>query len=316
MPDARCGVRRAISCVGFSKIRKTKIMSNNVLKLGIPAGSLQEATIELFGKAGFGILGAERSYLPRIDDEQIEPVCLRAQEMSRYVADGVVDAGITGYDWILENGSDVIDVCELAYSKRTSNPARWVLAVPNESKIQNPKDLEGGIIATELVKVVEKYFAEKKIKVKVEFSWGATEVKARLVDAIVELTETGTSLRANNLRIIDTVATSTTRLIANKDAWENRFKREKTENIAILLNAAIEARTKVGLKLNIKKDSLDSILKILPAEKSPTVSPLADSDYIAIEVIIDKKTERSLVPALKRAGASGIITYPLNKVIH
>jgi ATP phosphoribosyltransferase len=291
-------------------------MSNNVLKLGIPAGSLQEATIELFGKAGFGILGAERSYLPRIDDEQIEPVCLRAQEMSRYVADGVVDAGITGYDWILENGSDVIDVCELAYSKRTSNPARWVLAVPNESKIQNPKDLEGGIVATELVKVVEKYFAEKKIKVKVEFSWGATEVKARLVDAIVELTETGTSLRANNLRIIDTVATSTTRLIANKDAWENRFKREKTENIAILLNAAIEARTKVGLKLNIKKDSLDSILKILPAEKSPTVSPLADSDYIAIEVIIDKKTERSLVPALKRAGASGIITYPLNKVIH
>lgn len=316
MLDARCGVRRAISCVGFSKIRKTKIMSNNVLKLGIPAGSLQEATIELFGKAGFGILGAERSYLPRIDDEQIEPVCLRAQEMSRYVADGVVDAGITGYDWILENGSDVIDVCELAYSKRTSNPARWVLAVPNESKIQTPKDLEGGIIATELVKVVEKYFAEKKIKVKVEFSWGATEVKARLVDAIVELTETGTSLRANNLRIIDTVATSTTRLIANKDAWENRFKREKTENIAILLNAAIEARTKVGLKLNIKKDSLDSILKILPAEKSPTVSPLADSDYIAIEVIIDKKTERSLVPALKRAGASGIITYPLNKVIH
>ncbi len=316
MLDARCGVRRAISCVGFSKIRKTKIMSNNVLKLGIPAGSLQEATIELFGKAGFGILGAERSYLPRIDDDQIEAVCLRAQEMSRYVADGVVDAGITGYDWILENSSDVIDVCELAYSKRTSNPARWVLAVPNESKIQNPKDLEGGIVATELVKVVEKYFAEKKIKVKVEFSWGATEVKARLVDAIVELTETGTSLRANNLRIIDTVATSTTRLIANKDAWENRFKREKTENIAILLNAAIEARTKVGLKLNIKKDSLDSILKILPAEKSPTVSPLADSDYIAIEVIIDKKTERSLVPALKRAGASGIITYPLNKVIH
>ena len=291
-------------------------MSNNVLKLGIPAGSLQKATIELFGKAGFGILGAERSYLPRIDDDQIEPICLRAQEMSRYVADGVLDAGITGYDWILENGSDVIDVCELAYSKRTSNPARWVLAVPNESKIQKPKDLEGGIIATELVKVVEKYFAEKKIKVKVEFSWGATEVKARLVDAIVELTETGTSIRANNLRIIDTVATSTTRLIANKDAWEDRFKREKIENIVILLNAAIEARSKVGLKLNIKKDSLDSILKILPAEKSPTVSPLADSDYIAIEVIIDKKTERSLVPALKRAGASGIITYPLNKVIH
>jgi len=291
-------------------------MSNNVLKLGIPAGSLQKATIELFGKAGFGILGSERSYLPRIDDEQIEPICLRAQEMSRYVADGVLDAGITGYDWIMENGSDVVDVCELAYSKRTSNPARWVLAVPNESKVKSVNDLAGGIIATELVKVVEKYFAEKDISVKVEFSWGATEVKARLIDAIVELTETGTSLRANNLRIIDTVITSTTRLIANKKAWEDKFKREKVENIAILLNAAIEARSKVGLKLNIKKEALDAILKILPAEKSPTVSPLADSDYIAIEVIIDEKTERTLVPALKRAGASGIITYPLNKVIH
>ena len=291
-------------------------MPNNILKLGIPAGSLQEATIELFDKAGFGILAAERSYLPRIDDEQIELICLRAQEMSRYVVDGVLDAGITGYDWIMENGSDVVEVCELAYSKRTSNPARWVLAVPNESKVRNAKDLAGGIIATELVKVVEKYFAEKDVKVKVEFSWGATEVKARLIDAIVELTETGTSLRANNLRIIDTVITSTTRLIANKQAWEDTFKREKIENIAILLNAAIEARSKVGLKLNIKKDALDSILKILPAEKSPTVSPLADANYIAIEVIIDEKTERTLVPALKRAGASGIITYPLNKVIH
>lgn len=277
---------------------------------------MQKATIELFAKAGFGILGSDRSYMPRIDDDQIEPVCLRAQEMSRYVADGVLDAGITGYDWIMENGSDVIDVCELAYSKRTSNPARWVLAVPNESKVATAKDLAGGIIATELVKVVEKYFAEKGVKVKVEFSWGATEVKARLVDAIVELTETGTSLRENNLRIIDTVITSTTRLIANRQAWEDKFKREKIENIAILLNAAIEARNKVGLKLNIKKNALDSILKILPAEKSPTISPLADSGYIAIEVIIDKKTERYLVPALKRAGASGIITYPLNKVIH
>lgn len=291
-------------------------MSNNVLKLGIPAGSLQKATIELFGKAGFGIIGAERSYLPKIDDDQIEPICLRAQEMSRYVADGVLDAGITGYDWIKENDSDVINVCELAYSKRTSNPARWVLAVPNESEIQKAEDLTGGIIATELVKVVERYFTEKNIDVKIEFSWGATEVKARLVDAIVELTETGTSIRANNLRIIDTVITSTTRLIANKQAWEDEFKREKIENIAILLNAAIEARSKVGLKLNIKKDALDMILKILPAEKSPTVSPLADNDFIAIEVIIDEKTERSIVPTLKRAGASGIITYPLNKVIH
>jgi len=291
-------------------------MSKTVLKLGIPAGSLQKATIELFSKAGFGILDSGRSYLPCIDDEEIEAVCLRAQEMSRYVADGVLDAGITGYDWIMENGSDVVDVCELAYSKRTSNPARWVLAVPNESQVSDVKGLAGGIIATELVKVTEKYFAEKNIKVKVEFSWGATEVKARLVDAIVELTETGTSLRANDLRIIDTVITSTTRLIANKKAWKDQFKREKIENISILLNAAIEARSKVGLKMNIKKGALESILKILPAEKSPTVSSLADSDYVAIEVIIDEKIERTLVPALKRAGASGIITYPLNKVIH
>ncbi|MCK4912965.1 MAG: ATP phosphoribosyltransferase [Planctomycetes bacterium] len=291
-------------------------MSKEILKLGVPAGSLSKATIELFRKAGFDISGSERSYLPTIDDEQIQPIMLRAQEMSRYVADGVIDAGITGYDWITENDSDVLNICELGYSKATSKPARWVLAVPNESKVTKPEDLKGGIIATELVNVVGKYFAEKKINVKIEFSWGATEVKARLVDAIVELTETGSSIRANNLRIIDTVITSTTRFIANKQSWQNEFKRQKIENICILLNAAIDARSKVGLKLNIKKDSLDSILKILPAEKSPTVSTLADCDYVAIEVIIEDKIERSLVPALKRAGASGIITYPLNKVIH
>ena len=291
-------------------------MSEEILKLGIPAGSLQKATIELFGKAGFHILDSERSYLPSIDDEQIRPVYLRAQEMSKYVADGVIDAGITGYDWIVENGSDVVDVCELAYSKATSNPTRWVLAVPDESKVTKPKDLQGCIIATELVNVTKKYFADKKTCVKVEFSWGATEVKARLVDAIVELTETGASLRANNLRIIDTVITSATRFIANKKAWQDKFKRAKIENIAILLNAAIEARSKVGLKMNVKKSELSSILKLLPAEKSPTISSLADSDYVAVEVIIEEKIERSLVPALKRAGASGIITYPLNKVIH
>jgi ATP phosphoribosyltransferase len=210
----------------------------------------------------------------------------------------------------------VIEVCELAYSKATSNPARWVLAAPDESKVKTPKDLTGGIIATELINVTKKYFADKKINVKIEFSWGATEVKARLVDAIVELTETGSSLRANNLRIIDTVISSTTRLIANKQAWDNKFKREKIENISMLLNAAIEARSKVGLKMNIKQKDLDSILKILPAEKSPTISSLADPDYVAIEVIIEDTIERSLVPALKRAGASGLITYPLNKVIH
>jgi ATP phosphoribosyltransferase len=291
-------------------------MSEQILKLGIPAGSLRKATIELFGKAGFHIADSERSYLPRIDDEQIRLIMLRAQEMGRYVADGVLDAGITGHDWITENNCDVVDVCELAYSKTTSNPARWVLAVPNESKVKRAKDLAGGIVATELVNVTKKYFSDKDIDVKVEFSWGATEVKARLVDAIVELTETGSSLRANELRIIDTVITSTTRFIANKQAWGDKFKRQKIENISILLNAAVEARHKVGLKMNIKKDDLELILKILPAEKSPTVSSLADPDYLAIEVIIDDKIERSLVPALNRAGASGIISYPLNKVIH
>jgi ATP phosphoribosyltransferase len=288
----------------------------DVLKLGIPAGSLLKATIELFNRAGFSISDSERNYLPDIDDEQIEPICLRAQEISRYVENGVLDAGITGYDWIMENGSDVVQVAELAYSKSTNRPARWILAVPNESKIHKPEQLKGGIIATELVNVTKKYFADKKIDVKVEFSWGATEIKARLVNAIVELTETGTTLQANNLKVIDTVIQSTTRLVANKEAWTNSFKREKIENIAILLKAAINARSMVGLKMNVKKTDLPSILKVLPAEKSPTVSSLADSDYVAVEVIIDEKTERSILPALKRAGASGIITYPLNKVIH
>ncbi len=291
-------------------------MAKEILRLGIPAGSLQEATFQLFRRAGFRILSSDRSYLPRIDDDQIDPVCLRAQEMSRYVEDGVLDAGITGYDWIKENASDVVDVCELAYSKTTTKPARWVLAVPDESRVKSIEDLADGIIATELVRVTKQFFEEKGIRVKVEFSWGATEVKARLVDGIVELTETGASLRANNLRIVDTVITSTTRLIANRDAWADRFKREKIENLSILLNAAIEARSKVGLKMNAQKDRLEEILKVLPAEKSPTVSSLADADYAAIEVIIDEKVERSLVPALKRAGASGIITYPINKVIH
>ena len=291
-------------------------MSDSILKLGIPAGSLKRATFELFDKAGLRIVDSERSYFPRIDDEQVRLIMLRAQEMSRYVADGVLDAGITGYDWIMENDCPVREICELAYSKATSKPAKWVLAVPNESEIKTPEDLKGKIVATELVNVTKKYFADKKIDVKVEFSWGATEVKARLVDAIVELTETGSSLRANNLRVLDTVVTSTTRFIANPQSWQDDFKREKIEDIVILLNAAIDARSKVGLKMNIKKADLDSILKILPAEKSPTISSLADADYVALEVIIEEKVERSLVPALIRAGASGLITYPLNKVIH
>ncbi|MBW8040203.1 MAG: ATP phosphoribosyltransferase [Planctomycetes bacterium] len=291
-------------------------MAEDILKLGIPTGSLKKATIELFSKAGFHISDSERSYSPTIDDEQIQLTYLRAQEMSRYVQDGVLDVGITGYDWIMENGSDVVEVSELAYSKNTSRPTRWVLAVPDESKVTKPEQLRGGIIAAELLNMTKKYFADKNIDVQVEFSWGATEVKARLVDAIVELTETGTSLRANNLRIIDTVIASTTRLIANKAAWEDKFKREKIENISILLNAAIDAGSRVGLKMNVRKANLESILNILPAEKSPTVSSLANSDFTAVEVVIEDKVERSLVPALKRAGASGIITYPLNKVIH
>jgi ATP phosphoribosyltransferase len=241
---------------------------------------------------------------------------LRAQEMSRYVEDGVLDAGFTGHDWIMENKSDVHEVCELLYSKATSKPARWVLAVPAESDIEKPEDLEGGIIATELVNATTNYFEQKGISVKVEFSWGATEVKARLVNGIVELTETGSSIRANNLKILDTILTSTTRFIANNDAWADDFKRTKIENIAILLNAAIDAKTTVGMKMNVGKADLDTVLKVLPAEKSPTVSSLVDSDYVAIEIIVEETVERELVPQLKRAGASGIITYPLNKVIH
>jgi ATP phosphoribosyltransferase len=291
-------------------------LSESVLKLGIPKGSLQKATFDLFERAGFNVSDQERSYFPRIDDEEIQLILLRAQEMSRYVEDGVLDAGFTGHDWIVENESDVHEVCELCYSKATSRPTKWVLAVPNESNISRPEDLAGGIIATELVNATKKYFADKNIDVKVEFSWGATEVKARLVDGIVELTETGSSLRANNLKVIDTIMTSTTRFIANKKAWTDEFKRQKIENIAILLNAAIDAKTTVGMKMNVKKSDLEKVLKILPAEKSPTVSTLADSKYVAVEIIVADGIERRLMPELKRAGASGIFTYPLNKVIH
>ncbi len=291
-------------------------MSDKVLKLGIPAGSLQKATMELFDKAGFHVTSSARSYLPHIADEQIQAICLRAQEMSRYVADGILDAGITGYDWICENESDVHEICELAYSKATTRPTKWVLCVPDESPEQKPEDLQGGIIATELVNVTRNYFKNKGIDVKIEFSWGATEVKARLVDAIVELTETGGSLRANKLRIIDTLLTSTTRFIANKGAWQDEFKRQKIESITIMLRAAIEARNKLGLKMNIKKSDLPAVLDILPSEKSPTISSLAEGDYSAVEVIIEENAQTMLIPALKRAGASGIITYPLNKIIH
>jgi len=289
--------------------------NKQILKVGIPKGSLSESTQDLFRRAGFQLNISSRGYYPSIDDPEIQCVMFRAQEMSRYVEDGVVDVGLTGYDWILENSSDVVEVCELVYSKATSRPARWVLAVPNESGVQKPEDLNGGIVATELVNVTRKFFESRGIQVRVEFSWGATEVKARLLNGIVELTETGSSLQANNLRIIAELLSSTTRFIANRKAWADPWKKEKTEALAMLLRGAIEARAKVGMKLNVARSQLADILNILPAEKSPTVSNLADDKFVAVEVIIEEHIERALLPKLQRAGASGIIVYPLNKVI-
>lgn len=287
-----------------------------LLRIGIPKGSLQNATIDLFDRAGYNITIPSRSYFPRIDDPELAAIMFRAQEISRYVEDGVIDLGITGHDWIVENDSDVHEVCELRYSRATSNPATWVLAVPEESDYHKPEDLAGGIIATELVGTTRRYFKDRGIDVKkVEFSWGATEVKARLVDAIVDITETGSSLRANKLRVIDTLLTSTTRLIANKQAWEDPRKRAKIEDLALLLRAAIDAKSKVGLKMNVPRASLDAILKLLPAEQSPTVNTLADEQWVAVEVVLDERVERDLAPALKRAGATAIFSYPLNKVI-
>ncbi|HEY8749041.1 MAG TPA: ATP phosphoribosyltransferase [Tepidisphaeraceae bacterium] len=295
----------------------TDRLPESTLRLGLPSGSLQNSTIDLFGRAGYRVSVQERSVFPRVDDPTISAVLFRAQEISRYVADNIVDCGLTGYDWIVENGNegDVIEICELTYSRATAQPAKWVLAVPDESTVQTAADLDGGIIATELVNVTRKYFAAKGINVTVEFSWGTTEIKARLLDAIVDLTETGSSIRANNLRVLDTLLQSTPRLIANKRAWEVPWKREKMENIAMLLRGAIEARAKVGLKMNVPEDRLSDVVSFLPAEKSPTVSRLADTKWVAVEVILEEQQERELIPRLKRAGATGIITYPLNKVI-
>jgi len=289
--------------------------SDDKLVLGIPKGSLQDSTLNLFARAGYNINVSSRSYVPTIDDEQISPIMFRAQEMSRYVEDGIVDVGLTGHDWVVENNSDVVTVAELVYSKQKLVPSRWVLCVPEESSVKTVKDLEGGIVATELVGVTRKYFADKGVNVKVEFSWGATEVKARLLDAIVDITETGSSIKANKLRVLDTIMTTATRLIANKAAWAIPWKRQKIENIALLLQGAIEAREKVGLKMNVPRKNLAEVAALLPSEKSPTVSSLADPDWVAIEVIVPERVERDLVPQLKRAGATGIITYPLNKVI-
>ena len=294
-------------------------MKNKVLKIGLPKGSLQEATFKMFRKAGFNLsLPSERSYFPSVDDPEIEPVLLRAQEMSRYVQDGALDCGITGNDWILENKSDVARVTDLAYAKQSLNKVRWVLAVPQDSGIKSVKGLEGKRVATELVSVTKEYFKKNKVNVEVEFSWGATEVKvsAGLVDAIVELTETGRSLKANKLIEIATLCESTTQFIANKSSYKNEWKKTKMEQIAMLLKGAISAEEKVGLKMNVRKQDLKKVISLLPALKKPTISGLSDAGWVAIETVIDEKVVRVLIPGLKKAGAQGIIEYPLNKVIY
>ena len=287
------------------------------LRLGLPKGSLQDATIEKMAKAGFNISVSSRSYVPYIDDEEIDVRLIRAQEISRYVELGYLDCGITGHDWIMENNSKVHEVGEFIFSKVTRQPTRWVVAVPETSKIKAPRDLQGKRIATEVVNLTRRYLRQHKVKAEVEFSWGATEVKAHeLVDAIVEVTETGSSLRANKLRILDTVLVSTPRLIANHKSWKDSWKRCKVENLALLLRGALEAEAKVGLKMNIAEKDLKSLLESLPALRRPTISSLSQPGWVAVETIIDEHVVRELIPQLKAAGAEGIIEYPLNKVVY
>ena len=293
------------------------------LRLGIPKGSLQDATIQLFARAGFNIYASTRSYFPAIDDPEIECMLIRAQEMARYVGDGVLDGGLTGQDWIAEHlagasnrASSLIALADLVYAKQSFGKVRWVLAVPEESRYQRPQDLEGGTIATELVRATQAYFQRLGVNVNVEFSWGATEVKPpMLADAIVEVTETGSSLRANRLRIIDTVLESNTQLIANPAALDDEWKRTKLENIALLLRAAIEAHGRVGIMLNVKRADLEGILSLLPALQRPTISPLSDDEWVAVNTIIEERTVRDLIPRLKSARAEGIVEYPLNKIV-
>lgn len=286
------------------------------LKLGLPKGSLQESTLKLFKKAGYTISVDTRSYYPAVDDPEIEALLIRAQEMARYVEDGVLDAGLTGRDWMLEQDADLQEVAELIYAKGGLRPVRWVIAVPNGSKIRSLKDLNGKRIATELVGYTKKYLKAKGVKAEVDFSWGATEVKPPyLADAIVELTETGTSLEANNLRIVDTVLESSTLFIANRKAWKNSWKRRKMENIVLLLKGALAAEEKVGLKMNVPERSLKKTISLLSAMHSPTISTLSDKGWFALEVMIDERIVRDLIPKLKSIGATGIIEYPLNKVI-
>jgi ATP phosphoribosyltransferase len=286
------------------------------LKLGIPKGSLENATIELFRRAGIAITTSSRSYFPGIDDPEIECMLIRAQEMARYVEDGILDAGLTGRDWIEENGAEVVAVADLIYAKQSIGKERWVLAVPEASSFKSVKDLEGKIIATELVATTKRYFAAHGVKAKVEFSWGATEVKPPvLADAIVEVTETGSSLRANKLSIIDTVLESNTQLIANRQSWEDPQKRRKLEDVRMLLEGAINALGKVGLMLNVHKDHLPAVLAVLPALKRPTISHLSDEDWLAVNTILDESTVRDIIPRLKQAGGEGIVEYPLNKIV-
>ncbi len=287
------------------------------LRLGLPKGSLQEATLEKMAKAGFNIQVSSRSYIPYVDDEELEVRLIRAQEISRYVDHGYLDCGITGLDWIRENGSQVHEVGEFLFSKATRQAARWVLAVPEDSAIKSPKDLQGKRIATEVVNLTRSYLASHGVAAEVEFSWGATEFKAHeLVDAIVELTETGSSLRANKLRIIDEILSSTPRLIANLASWQDPWKREKIETLAMLLKGALEAEAKVGLKMNVAKKNLQKLLKSLPALRNPTISRLSQAGWVAVETIIDEHIVREIIPKLKAAGAEGIIEYPLNKVVY
>lgn len=292
-------------------------MSGKVLKLGIPKGSLEEATVKLFARAGYNIRIKSRSYFPSIDDDEIECMLIRAQEIARYVADGVLDAGLTGKDWIMENRADVEEIAPLVYSKVSARPVRWVLAVPNDSSIKTVKDLQGKRIATEVINLTTDWLKGHGVTASVEFSWGATEVKApKLVDAIVEVTETGSSLKANNLRIVDTLMESTTRFIMNKTANQDAWKRNKVDRLVMMLQGAMAANGKVGIMLNAPKDKLDEITKIFPSNKKPTVSELNDPKWVAINVILEEKLVRDFLPDLKKAGAEDIVEYPLNKIIH
>jgi ATP phosphoribosyltransferase len=293
-------------------MEKTK----KILRLGLPKGSLQEATLKLFRKAGYHVTVSGRSYYPIFDDIEIESMLIRAQEMARYVENGIIDCGLTGYDWIMEQNADIKEVAELTYGKEGLRPVRWVVAVPIDSKIKTIRDLNGKRIATELVGFTKRYLKANKIKADVDFSWGATEVKPpHLADAIVELTETGSSLRANNLRIVETILQSSTRFISNRKAWQDRWKQQKMENLVMLLKGALAAEEKVGMKMNVKQADLKRLLIILPAMHSPTISALSDKGWYDLDVVIDERTVRELIPKLKKAGASGIVEYRLNKVI-